>query len=506
MVMGVAIGWATPTGAENPGSIGGVEVSRVNGGDRIATAIAISQNVFTSAPAAVLARADNAADALTAAPLAHHLGGPILLVSADELIGSVARELERLGVGEVVIMGGPQAISSRVEHQLANYQVRRVAGHDRFETSAEVARLLPTSRAPRVYLAAAGPDGLSYPDAMALAPLTASEGNPVVLVERDQVPRSVRAAIYELDSRPGGLAGVVAVGGTNVISQAVQEELERHHDYEGAFPVSRIAGGNRFETAAALYDEAIGDARQLLRPTGRWLASGSSLDAMAAGPAIAALGETLLLVDGEDLRAQPSVVDRLRGRRDLLQRVVLVGGEAAIGGDAEQELREVLLQDDLGAPRCLSEQLRATLQQHDGATGNQYQSVEIVNLSDTTCTLEGHPSVQLLDAQGEPLQTSVQYGEDEVEVVPLAPQGRPSERLLPQAGQAGVGLAYRTQGEDTCGPQGQERVVTATAVEVGLPSGGQVVAKGFDETIDVRTCEGRLTVTPILDADAAGPP
>lgn len=155
---------------------------------------------------------------------------------------SVARELERLAVEEVVIMGGPEAISPTVEQQLGDYRLRRVAGRDRFETSVEVARLLPPSRVHRVYLAAAGPDGLSYPDAMAVAPVAASEGNPVVLVERDRVPEPVRAVIYDRDSR-ADLTGVIAVGGPDAISGAVLEDLDRHEGYDGDYLVSRIAGG-----------------------------------------------------------------------------------------------------------------------------------------------------------------------------------------------------------------------------------------------------------------------
>lgn len=177
-----------------------------------------------------------------------------------------------------------------------------------------------------------------------------------------------------------------------------------------------------------VYDEAVSDVRQLLRPTGRWLASGSTLDALTAGPAVAALGETLLLVDGEDLRAQPAAVDRLRGRRDLLERVVLIGGEAVIGADAEQELRDVLLQDDLDAPRCSAGQLRGTLQKGEGALGSQYQSVEIVNVGETTCTLEGLPGLQLLDAQGQPLPTSCRLHQRGSGGSRSARRTRPSER------------------------------------------------------------------------------
>ena len=90
-------------------------VERVAGDDRVTTAIALSQRAFSSADTAVLATADDFADALAGVPLAAAVDGPLLLTAAGSLDDRVVTELRRLGVDEVVLLGGQAALSSQVE-------------------------------------------------------------------------------------------------------------------------------------------------------------------------------------------------------------------------------------------------------------------------------------------------------------------------------------------------------------------------------------------------------
>ncbi|WP_345711202.1 cell wall-binding repeat-containing protein, partial [Kineococcus glutinatus] len=99
--------------------------------------------------------------------------------------------------------------------------------------------------------------------------------------------------------------------------------------------VERIAGADRYATAAALSRQAFGD-----RP-GRavFLVGGSSVpDALVAAPAAAAVSAPLLLTNGQDLspataaelqRLQPSVVH-------------VIGGPGDVSGVVEAQLRALL--------------------------------------------------------------------------------------------------------------------------------------------------------------------
>lgn len=92
---------------------------RLAGGDRYATAVAISKNVFPNgAPIVFLARADAFADALAGGTLSR---GPILLVPQCGTVPSVVlSEIRRLGADEVVALGGGSAVCDSVLTQAAN--------------------------------------------------------------------------------------------------------------------------------------------------------------------------------------------------------------------------------------------------------------------------------------------------------------------------------------------------------------------------------------------------
>lgn len=89
--------------------------TRVWGSDRFATAVAISQSLWTPENAGVvfLANGLNFPDALAAGP-STLLAGPLLLVTPNSLPQVTADEITRLQPCEVVAFGGPASISDAV--------------------------------------------------------------------------------------------------------------------------------------------------------------------------------------------------------------------------------------------------------------------------------------------------------------------------------------------------------------------------------------------------------
>jgi putative cell wall-binding protein len=325
-----------------------VPLQRLSGGDRVGTAVAVSRAAYPSAEVAVLARADDFADALVAAPLAAQRRAPILLTPRDRLASATAAELDRLGVTEVLIMGGDAAVGAAVERALTagGRTVTRVAGPTRYATARAAAEALvgPDETAepvdgegddeaepaaerdpiPLAYVAT----GRAFPDALSAGPLAAAAGAPILLVTRDEVPEATAAALADL--RPQRL---VLLGGTGAISEAVARRLGT------TAPVSRLAGPNRFATSAAAYDAAVraGHDRGDL-----WLADGRSFaDALVAGPVVARRGGVLLLVDGSQLERPGPAYDRIRASAGQLRLVTLVGGTSAINGRASQQVNGV---------------------------------------------------------------------------------------------------------------------------------------------------------------------
>lgn len=283
---------------------------RVAGGDRFATAVAISQRAFPAGSDTVyLARAFVFADALAAGVLTD---GPILLVpdGCGGLPDAVTAEIARLDPTEVVALGGPVAIC---EAQLAaaagDRATDRVEGGDRYATSVAVARRAFPDGAEHVYVASGG----NSPDAVAGGALTRG---PILLVPPGggDVPAVVRDAVADLAPDR-----VVALGGRSAVSQ---EQLADAADGRSAF---RLSGDDRFATAARIAEDEF-DGRGVV-PT-VYLARGDVFaDAVAAGS----------LVDGPVVLVPPcgalpdDVVDVLEDLDPL--EVVALGGPAAVCDD-----------------------------------------------------------------------------------------------------------------------------------------------------------------------------
>ncbi len=322
--------------AEPVAEAGDVTIERLGGENRVETAIEISQSVFDAAPTVVLARADDYADALVGATLAAELGGPILLTDRSSLSAGIADELARLGAQEVVLLGGPAAIEPSVEDELDGYDVRRVFGDNRFGTAAAVAAELPPTGTVFIAEGQNADPNRGWPDALSVAPYAAFVGNPILLVTADAVPAETAEALAALAPEE-----LVIVGGTAAVSQAVEDELITLTGLDpAAGAVRRLAGADRYGTSAAIYDEAV---TRGMDPVRKWLATGRNFpDALAAGPAVAAAGQTFLLVDGNSLAGSPDPAARLPVDIDLIQVVTVLGLTAAISDTVVTELDQLL--------------------------------------------------------------------------------------------------------------------------------------------------------------------
>jgi acyl-homoserine-lactone acylase len=290
---------------EESADLGGPTVERVAGADRIATSVAVSRRTADRADAVVLATAGDYPDALSGAPLATALGGPLLLTGRDALDPRVAEEITRLRATRVVLLGGEAALAPQVEADLvaAGFEVDRVAGDDRYATAAAVAERLD---APLAFLAS----GEGFPDAVAAAGVAAALGAPVLLTGRDHLPAASQAAL-------AGRAEVVVAGGAAAVSDAVVSQVA------GAV---RAAGDTRYSTAAALLQAGLDRG---LDPVAVWLASGSAFpDALSAAAAAGAMGTGVLLVDdGQTAPASAALTA-------LLPRAVLLAGGTSVLPDA----------------------------------------------------------------------------------------------------------------------------------------------------------------------------
>ncbi len=303
--------------------------TRIAGADRYATAAALALSGWSGADTVVVASGSGATDALSASSMAGVLDAPVLLTAPDTAPAPTLAAIKQLAPSFVIVLGGTSAVSpAAFELLTASSTGYRLAGPDRYATAAKVLTDFHTSPladgpAPRTaYLARGDVAADDVPaDALAVSPLAWKGRTPVLLTGRDTLPRATATAI-----RAGGVTRVVVLGGTGAVSDEVAGAVE-------ALPgvsVTRIAGADRSGTAAALAASAVADHGFSAIRVG--VASGRSVDALAAGPVAGKAGYPLLLASSPtDLGATTRGALAARGAK---ADVVVIGGQGAVADAA----------------------------------------------------------------------------------------------------------------------------------------------------------------------------
>ncbi len=102
-------------------------VTRVAGDNRYATSAAIATKYFAGAPVAYLASGQDFPDALSGAAVAGNADrgcGPILLAAGTGVSNEVRNELVASDPAEIIVLGGPNAVSEATAQQAANPAVQ----------------------------------------------------------------------------------------------------------------------------------------------------------------------------------------------------------------------------------------------------------------------------------------------------------------------------------------------------------------------------------------------
>ena len=198
----------------------------------------------------------------------------------------------------------------------ASFDFTRIEGANRYLTSVNAAEAF--GKADTVILAS-GESG-RYPDALTANYLAGIKGAPVLLTRKDQTPEEVKKAISD-----AGAKTIIIVGGEDVVSKAQEDSLK------GTYAVKRLAGDNRYATAAAVIAE--GDTAPVSTAL---LATGRNFpDALGAGPVAFAEKMPLAITDTDD--APDNVVQALRDAG--INKVLVLGGKTAVSEAVVNELK-----------------------------------------------------------------------------------------------------------------------------------------------------------------------
>ena len=217
--------------------------TRVAGADRINTAVEVSKKYYNTADTVIVANYEQFADSLSASALSKQLKAPILLVKKDQLDSVVAQEIKRLGAKNVIVIGGEKSID-KTKNSLSQYNVRTIAGANRYETSAKIAQeIIKRTGTTQAVIAS----GETFADALTVAPLANKNNMPILLVQPNNIPKATQEVLKQIKK-------AIIVGGEKTISKEVANKLPN---------ATRIAGANRYETAKKIYEYGFKDRKEV---------------------------------------------------------------------------------------------------------------------------------------------------------------------------------------------------------------------------------------------------
>lgn len=185
----------------------GIKQQRVAGHDRFETAVKLGEQVranSTNKKEIILVNGFNNIDALTAGSLASKLNIPVLLTENDQLNETTEKAIKDWGIEKVTIIGGTTQVSEAIKAKLqeSKITVERLAGRTRVDTALKVAKAV-NSDPDKVIFA----NKTAYPDALIAPYLSKTEQAPIMLIDKDEAPLSVKQYLRDNEIKESIILG-----------------------------------------------------------------------------------------------------------------------------------------------------------------------------------------------------------------------------------------------------------------------------------------------------------
>ncbi|WP_101773371.1 cell wall-binding repeat-containing protein [Peptostreptococcus faecalis] len=229
----------------------------------------------TKKTTAVLANGTKYTDVLTATVLANEKDCPILLTGTDSISTETLNELKRRGTGDVIISGGLDSVSKKVEEQLKDFNIVRYAGTDRYETAKEIGKQVRalTGKTDGAMLV----DGTNFPDVITISALATQKRVPILITNPNKLTTTTENVIKDWN-----LNNIVIGGSTNSVAKSIQDRLDADLKISS---VSRIGGADRYETASLIGKEVralTGNMTDMILVDGTDFPDGITINSLAA--------------------------------------------------------------------------------------------------------------------------------------------------------------------------------------------------------------------------------
>lgn len=309
----------TTNNSEKPSS------ERIAGKDRVETSLKVAESVYPKGTKTViLANKDKFTDVLVATPYSKTIKAPILYTDFNSVPNEVLTALKKLGVENIILIGGENTISKLQERALEGmgYKTDRVNGADRYDTAKLIAERMKKAGAKgadNVIIAS----GEVFPDALSISPLALEKEIPILLTNKDTISSYT---VNQLE--PLHIDKIYISGGLDTVSNIVETKLKAYTKQK----ITRFAGKDRYETSQVI--------TKALRPQAKIsvFASGEKFpDALVAGGLVDKYNAPIMLVKREQLPY--SISNYVKD--SMIIKNIIVGGEDSISNKVVKDLENL---------------------------------------------------------------------------------------------------------------------------------------------------------------------
>lgn len=294
------------------------EVDRLQGENRYASAVAMSQQMYHSNQHVVLTTGEKTVDAITGTPLAAQYNAPLLLTRKNSLSPETRAEIIRLQAQKVTVLGGHLAVSDHIVSQLQDLglQVRRIGGKNRYHQAALVAQEVIENNGGRVdavFITNGNDNRLA--DSISSAVYAAKNQIPILLVNYSRMDESTERIVSQANK-------VYLIGGEVAIGQDLQNRIQA-----SGKSAERLAGRNRYETNRIIVKKFMPHIRHY------YVVSGESFtDALPASVLAHKKGSGILLVKNGNLW---NLREQINFAKYYTNHFTLIGGPFALSPRTE---------------------------------------------------------------------------------------------------------------------------------------------------------------------------
>ncbi len=286
--------------------------NRISGKDRKSTAIEISKNYFETSDNVILANANNFADSLSASILSKKHNAPILLTDGKKLDDQLSKEIDRLKSSQFIKIGGEKSISAQFELELEK-KIKKsgeFVGKDRYETNSQIIKQFKDSDTCIIA------SGENFADSLSIGSFASQHGYPIVLVQKDKIPETIKNALKE-----SKITKCYIIGGENSVSKSLEKDLPKI--------IERIAGKDRYETSVKIAEKLFPNSKSAFLASGEVFA-----DSLVVNTVAAMKNTPVILTQKEKL---PEITGKYLQKSNIEQ-ITIAGGKNTVSDKIEGQL------------------------------------------------------------------------------------------------------------------------------------------------------------------------